>query len=335
MAHPRYIGVMTPGNPTHDSTPQAPPLPADVPEFPVHIAAPDISLFLPGNTGIPGFTTRDSGRPGPHVMLVSLIHGNEIAGAAVLAQMLRGNFTPLRGRVTFGFANLDAFARFDAANPLASRFVEEDLNRVWDDAQLFGVRQSVELERARAMRPLIDTADILLDLHTMLWPSDAVLLCGPTAHGRELALALADPPVVVADNGHAGGKRLIDYAHFTCPSSRAQGILVEAGQHWEQAAITQLRATVAALLRHAGLMDGAAEQSRAAFAQVTHTVTARTHRFSFVRNFRGGEIIAKAGSLIAHDGEEEIRTPYDSCMLVMPSLKASCGHTAVRLARSA
>ncbi len=33
------------------------------------------------------------------------------------------------------------------------------------------------------------------------------------------------------------------------------------------------------------------------------------------------------------DGAAEIRTPHDDCLLVMPSLRPSRGHTAVRLAR--
>jgi hypothetical protein len=37
--------------------------------------------------------------------------------------------------------------------------------------------------------------------------------------------------------------------------------------------------------------------------------------------------------VIAHDGDQPIRTPHDDCLLVMPSLRPSRGHTAVRLAR--
>jgi hypothetical protein len=69
------------------------------------------------------------------------------------------------------------------------------------------------------------------------------------------------------------------------------------------------------------------------FAEVTQLVTALTNRFVFIRNFRGGDIIRKAGTLIAHDGDTEIRTPHDNCLLVMPSLKPSRGHTAIRLAK--
>ena len=307
--------------------------PADLPAFPVFLEAPDIAPLLQGNTGIPGFTTRDSGRPGPHTVLVSLIHGNEIAGAIVLAEMLAQNFTPLVGKLTLGFANTAAYAKFDPENPVASRFVEEDLNRVWDDIQLFGVRRSLELDRAREIRPLIDVADIVLDLHSMLWPSEPLLLCGPAQAGRDLALAIASPPMVIADQGHAGGKRLIDYGRFTETASTAACILVEAGQHWEPGAVRQMRATIAALLAHTQqAVPPTTSHPAPRFAEVTHVVTAKTHRFSFTENFRGGDIIPHQQTIIAHDGDETIRTPYDNCLLVMPSLRPSRGHTAVRLA---
>jgi succinylglutamate desuccinylase len=310
-------------------------LPHDHPRFPVEIPTPDIAPWLAGNTGIRGFTTRDSGKAGPHVVLVCLTHGNEIAGAIVLDQMLRAGVTPAIGKLTFGFANVAAFARFDPENPIASRFVEEDLNRVWDDIQLFGVRRSLELDRAREIRPLIETADIVLDLHSMLWPSDPLLLCGPAARGRNLALSLATPPMVVADPGHAGGKRLIDYGRFTETACPAACILVEAGQHWEAATLTQMRATISALLHHTGQIRLANPPAppKPSFAEVTHVITARTNRFVFERNFRGGERIPHANTLIAHDGDTEIFTPYDDCLLIMPSHKPSNGHTAIRLAK--
>ena len=52
-----------------------------------------------------------------------------------------------------------------------------------------------------------------------------------------------------------------------------------------------------------------------------------------MRPFQGGEVLPWADTLIALDGEREIRTPHDDCLLVMPSLRPSRGHTAVRLAR--
>ena len=318
-------------------TPTAPFIapPPGLPVFPVNITPPDLSAYEAGNTGISGFTSLDSGLAGPHVVLVSLIHGNEFAGALVLKELLDSGLRPLRGKLTLGFANLAAYARFDAANPIASRYVEEDMNRVWDDFTLFGVRRSVELERAREIKPIIDSADILLDLHSMLWPSDPVLLCGAGPRGRALGLAVGTPALVVGDAGHAGGKRLIDYGRFTEGSPQgAACLLVEAGQHWEQEAVDQSRATVHAVLRQANMLESAAPLPSGRFAEVVKLITARTNRFAFVCTFRGGEVIAKAGTLIAHDGDEEIRTTEDNLIMVMPSLKVGHGHTAVRLARA-
>ena len=62
-------------------------------------------------------------------------------------------------------------------------------------------------------------------------------------------------------------------------------------------------------------------------------VTAATGSFAFLQPFRGGDVIAQRNTLIALDGGLEIRTPHDDCLLVMPSLRPSRGHTAVRLAR--
>ncbi len=64
-------------------------------------------------------------------------------------------------------------------------------------------------------------------------------------------------------------------------------------------------------------------------------VTAATGTFTFVQPFRGGDVIAAADTLIAIDGPAEIRTPHADCLLVMPSLRPSRGHTAVRLAQFA
>ncbi|HET6607104.1 MAG TPA: peptidase M14, partial [Rhodopila sp.] len=66
---------------------------------------------------------------------------------------------------------------------------------------------------------------------------------------------------------------------------------------------------------------------------VTMAVTAMTAGFTFVENYRGGDIIPERNTLIAMDGDTEIRTPHDHCLLVMPALRPSRGHTAVRLGK--
>jgi predicted deacylase len=317
-------------------TKQQPPSP-EGPRFDVLINPPDLTPWLAGDRGIAGVITRESPLPGPHVVLLSLTHGNEFAGAIVLDQLLRDGLVPSRGRISFAFVNLAAFARFDPRSPTLSRFIDEDINRLWDEAVLTGPRQSAELNRAREIRPLIDQADVILDLHSMLWPSDPLILCGPTARGRELGCAIGCPPLVVADSGHANGPRLIDYVGLS--SSGATAVLVEAGQHWRHETVDTAMESVAAVLRQAGVVAEDAPlppprpNTLVRCATVTDVVTARTSAFAFVRAWYGGAVIEKRNTVIAMDGTTEITTPYDDCLLVMPSLRPGRGHTAVRLAR--
>ena len=319
------------------AVPAQPPLP----RFVVELTPPDISPWRTGNTGVPGFTSFTASRPGPHVALIALTHGNEIAGAIVLDRLLREGLRPYRGRLTLGFANLAAYDRFDPEQPTASRFLDEDLNRLWDPVVLAGPRQSSELDRARQMRKLIETVDSLLDLHSMLWPSDPLVLSGATPKGCALAMAIGAPSLIVADSGHASGRRLIDYGNFADPDAPQTAVLiVEAGQHWEAATVRMMRASVAGFLRHVGIvaddhpaLPAPVPREPIRYAEVTVPVTANTSSFAFVRAFRGGDIVPQRNTLIAMDGPTEIRTPHDECLLVMPSPRPSRGHTAVRLAR--
>ncbi len=54
--------------------------------------------------------------------------------------------------------------------------------------------------------------------------------------------------------------------------------------------------------------------------------------FEFAQDFRGGETIRRAGTTIAFDAGEPLATPYDDCVLVMPSVRQlRPGVTTVRL----
>jgi len=310
--------------------------------FAVEIAPPEIGAWRAGNAGLPFVWSFAAAEPGPHVLLMALMHGNEFAGAIALDLLLRTGVRPARGRLSLCFANPAAFESFDRTQPTASRFVDEDLNRVWSAEELDGNRESLELARARALRPLVEQADIVLDLHSMLWESEPLILCAGTARACALARSLGTPALCVADRGHANGRRLIDYPRFADADGAGVGLLVEAGQHWRTETPAVALAATLALLVGQGLLDPvmaralqpeppAAHPPR--FAEVTETVTAATTAFAFVREVHGGEIIERRNTLIALDGETEVRTPHDRCMLVMPALRASQGHTAVRLAR--
>jgi hypothetical protein len=67
--------------------------------------------------------------------------------------------------------------------------------------------------------------------------------------------------------------------------------------------------------------------------EVTGPITIETDDFRFTERFRGMEVIEKQGTLIAWDGDAEVRTPYDDCVLIMPSRRLRRGESAVRFGR--
>ena len=314
-------------------------MPADA-EYPVQLEAPDISPYKAGNTGIDYITSFEAAEPGPHVMITAVVHGNELCGAIALDWLMKLGVRPKRGSLSLGFMNVAAYTRFDPAEPLASRLVEEDFNRLWDAETLDGPRQSVELTRAREVRPFLDTVDRLLDIHSMQHATGALMLSGPLDKGRRLAEGPGVPELVVMDEGHAAGRRMRDYADFCNEASPMDALLVECGQHWEKSSEDMAKETALRFLLYTGAVDMdfagphlGPPPPKQKIVEVTHPVTITTDRFRFAEDYRGLETIAKAGTVLGYDGDDPVVTPHDDCVLIMPSRRLNRGGTAVRLAR--
>lgn len=299
-------------------------------DYPIELAFPDIRPYAEGNGDIPYLFTFDSGRPGPHVMINALTHGNEVCGAIVVKELLDLNIRPRRGRLTLAFANVEAYHRFDPECPDASRFVDQDMNRVWTPEILDDTaRDSVELRRARRLRPVIDQVDALLDLHSMHERCAPLTVCGPLEKGLDLAREMESPAWIIRDEGHPEGCRLRDYAGFGDPGSPKNALLIECGQHWETAAVTVGRDTTARFLELYGLIEPGdlpddwfqpAEPSLH-IVRVTEPVVASSLDFRFADRYTGLETFAEAGTVIAWRDGEPVRTPYPNCVLVMPSVR--------------
>jgi predicted deacylase len=313
------------------------------PNYAVELSPPDIEPYRSGNTGIDYVTTFDSGVAGPHVLVTALTHGNEICGAIALDRLFRAGLRPRQGKLTLAFDNVAAYRSFDPRVPTASRFVDEDFNRLWAPATLDGSRQSVELARARELRPIVDAADFLLDIHSMQYATAPLMLAGTLNRSVDLARRVGIPELIMCDAGHAAGPRMRDYGGFGDPSSTKTALLIESGQHWERRAaevaidvMLRFLIAVGTLTRDdARVLAGPDFDAhpRQRIIQVTEAVTITGDKFEFVQDFRGLEVLAQKGTLIGRDNGREVRTPYDDCVLIMPSRRLVKGQTAVRLGR--
>ncbi len=311
-------------------------------KYRIEISPPDIAAYRSGNTGVDYVHALDSGRSGPTVMVQALTHGNEFSGAIALDFLFREKVSPVKGALTLAFANVAAFARFDFADPDRSRYIDEDYNRVWADAVPGGPRDSAELRRARELRPFVDAADYLLDLHTMTEPCRPIMVCGMLDKGAEFARRVGVPADLLIDTGHPAGLRMRDRGGFGDPASPRNALLIEAGQHWEKSSVDVAIDTTLRFLRVTGVADDSFVNPRLRskppakqrVVRVTEPVVARSTEFRFAKPWQGLEVIKQAGTLLATDGDKTWRTPYDDCVLVMPSTAhVKPGNTMLRLGR--
>ena len=146
----------------------------DHPDFapdtaPLEVLPRDLSAYRAGNTGVDYVHRFESGRPGPHVLINALTHGNEICGMVAATHLLDNAVRPKIGTLTVSFANIEAYEAFDLERPYENRQLVHNLNRIWTPELLDGGEQSPELRRARAA-PVLDAADYILDIHSTRAP---------------------------------------------------------------------------------------------------------------------------------------------------------------------
>jgi predicted deacylase len=295
----------------------------------------DLSAYRAGNTGIDYVHRFESGRPGPHVMVNALTHGNEFCGMVAVCHLLDSGVRPKIGTLTLSFANVAAYETFDTERPFDSRLITHNLNRIWSSAWLDGGEDSVELRRAREMRPAVRAADHILDIHST--SQDVVPFWVYPAFERNAAVARSLPqPLVhlVMPAGLGSGTPLIQHGSHGQPEGAGAALVVECGQHFKRASAEVAIDVATNFLSHFGLVDRpvprAATPPRRFELLRTHVI--QDASFAFARPVIGFETFA-AGELIATDGALEIRSPCDDCTIFMPARQAIVGREGVYLTK--
>ena len=299
----------------------------------------DLSAYREGHVGIPYVHRFDSGRPGPHVLINALTHGNEFCGMVAACHLLDTGVRPLKGTLTVSFANVAAYERFDTARPFDSRQLVHNLNRIWSTEWLDGPEQSPELQRARELRPVVAAADHILDIHSTSQPVQPFWVY--SAHERlgAAALAIGRPSVhLVMPAGLGSGTPLIRHGKHGQADGQGVALVAECGQHFQRASSDLAIEVALDFLAHFGLIQRdlpAAESAPRAAQQrfeLLQTCMVTDADFRFTRPLIGFETFAK-GDLIATQGEHRIHAPCDDCTVLMPTREPIIGREAVYLAR--
>ncbi|MBK8666121.1 MAG: succinylglutamate desuccinylase/aspartoacylase family protein [Burkholderiales bacterium] len=302
----------------------------------------DLSAYRAGNTGVDYVHRFDSGRPGPHVLINALTHGNEICGMVAATHLLDAGVRPKIGTLTVSFAHVEAYAAFRPETPFANRQLVHNLNRIWSDEWLDGPEQSPELRRARELRPVVAAADHILDIHSTSQDVAPFWVYPDFERNGRAALALGAASGValhlLMPQGLGSGTPLIQHGrHGQAGEGAGVALVVECGQHFLRTSAEVATRAALSFLAHFGLVDApapvAAAPARQRRLDLLQTCMVRTPAFRFTRPLVGLETFAQ-GELIATDGEAgEIRAPCDDCTVMMPTREPIVGREAVYLTR--
>jgi uncharacterized protein len=292
-------------------------------------------------------------RPGPRLLVLGAVHGNEIAGtqgiARVVAELDQGALRISHGSVTF----------LPIANPLAHalgrRMGDRNLNR---NLRPTAVPQDFEDRIANVLCPLLDSHDALLDLHSFQGAGEAFVMIGPEDNRGPL-----EPFTHAADEErlarHLGVRRIVDgwlsvyeqgvarrraraqrvgtaldadpaYGVGTTEYMRSRGgwaMTLECGQHADPQAPAVAYQAIRQTLALLGLATLELQPPRTDHEVLSLVeVTDRLHpEDRFVREWASFDPV-RAGEPIAvrHDGQT-IAAPADG-RVVFPNSKAEPGH---------
>ena len=296
----------------------------------------DLSAYAHGNVGVDYVHRFESGKPGPHVLINALTHGNEICGMVAATHLLDTEVRPKIGTLTVSFANVEAYDAFDEDKPFDNRQLVHNLNRVWSAEWLDGNDDSPELRRARVLRPVVIAADHILDIHSTSQDVTPFWVYPAFARNAVVARSIGQPSVhMVMPNGLGSGTPLIQHGAHGLASGSGVALVAECGQHFLQSSADVATGVALDFLAHFGLIDrrtdAAAPGVQRRF-ELLQTLVIKTPEFAFTRPLVGFEAFAK-GELIATDGAEEIRAPCDDCTVMMPARAAIVGREGVYLTR--
>lgn len=274
--------------------------------------------FYPGD--VPDVWYRDSDVPGPTVVVLGGIHGNEQAGIAVVERLVSGDFAvPLeRGKLIAVLGNTAAIA----AN---KRDLGDNLNRKFRKAteeDLAGqeAKPSYEFARAQELLPVLDEADAALDLHGFR-PHDGIPFIITEPRGFQAARAIGAP--------------YISSGWSTIEAGGTDGYMEEQGKLGVCYELSQLEdlkqgiprgeAGVLSFLEHMQVIEmvreRAPEPPEPTFVHATKSVLARPgfnwgpgHPYRSFQALQPGELIAQNGT-----EPEDIIRAGDNQVIIFPS----------------
>ncbi len=219
---------------------------------------------------------------------------------------------------------------------------------MWSSDWLDGPLDSVELRRARELRPVVAAADHILDIHSTSQDVVPFWVYPHFERNEAVARALPLPTVhLVMPQGLGSGCPVIQHGrHGQADSDAGAALVVECGQHFLQASADRAVRVSLAFLAHFGLISNETAESLTVSSATAGDAEEAAHRrfellrthvvahedFRFTKPLKGFERFAQ-GEVIGHDGPNPIVAPCHDCTVFMPARVPIVGREGVYLTR--
>lgn len=256
--------------------------------------------------------------PGPRVLLLGGVHGEEKPGVLGLerlaGQLQDGSLSLVRGQVTvIPRVNAEAVAR-------GLHFVEENLNRV---VRRHPAPATHEQRLADELVALISAHDAVLDLHGTQAPtSPFVFLDDESVPVRRWADALGADFLLTGWSTLYAGSGAVTTTE--CAQSLGKRALtVEAGRNDDPAAAEFAFLAAMRTLGHFGLITGKPRSPAPRPLRLT-SVVRREREGAFARPWKNFDPVKKGEVLARYVDGPELSAPEDGCV-VMPYERAGIG----------
>lgn len=254
--------------------------------------------------------TLEGKAPGKTCVLFMGTHGNEPVGLYAYEQLVEFFArNPLeRGTLHFVVSNPQALLAYaQATTPeqeRRARFVDLNMNRLPKDI----TQDAYELRRLRTLLPLLQRADVAIDLHSTSLPSDPMLV--PIGQATETMTPQIPVATILSGVSQVIGEQFLLHHAGGFPGNAAS-FLLECGEHEDPRSVQCAVSSVQNILHAAGLHTFPRTRIPAQHRYHVSTSIFFPHAsYRLVRDFGNFEPIAKGDLLATGDGDP-IYAPMD------------------------
>ncbi len=258
--------------------------------------------------------------PGPSIVVIGGTHGNERTGIAVVRALrddiVAGRRSVVSGTLTLMLGNPEAIAQNIRA------IDGRDLNRYFSPSMLANGDGSTEFQRARMIASIVQSSDVVIDIHATNKPSVPFAIARNDAAHRNI-FRWFNPPCVLTDPTYIFGGGVPVTIDEYADSIEKVGLCFETGWVNDESIIPAVTESVVRYLTDVRIFSGEKIAPPSIEGKIYEIVAAilrddRSFAFAEGRGMSSFEPIA-SGDILGYHDDEPVVTEHDG-VIMFPKL---------------